>query len=67
MVVTDLMDEKEKKEYEKFIEKHKNCECTSTIGGKITVEITGTGLGNILKCRCNSCGIIEDITNIDNW
>lgn len=54
-------------EFEKFREKHKDCEFTSTIGGKFSFIITPTGLGPIVEVRCNSCDKIEDITDIDNW
>ena len=67
MNITDLMNENEKKSYDDFIKKHKKCKFTSTIGGKITVEVTGTGLGDILVCVCNACGEKKDITDTTNW
>lgn len=54
-------------EFKKFQEKHKNCEFTSSIGGKFSFIITPTGLGPVTKVKCNSCDKIEDITNIDDW
>lgn len=63
----DLMDPIEQERYKDFCKKHKDCEFTSTIGGKISVTITSTGLGYIFECRCNTCGESEDITNTDNW
>ena len=65
--VQDLMTDKERAAYGEFWEEHRLCPFTSTIGGKITVEITGTGLGNVYVCRCNACGATKDITDIDNW
>ena len=62
----DLMTENERKQYHEFLEKHKNCEFTSTIGGKISVEVTGTGLGYCFKCKCNACGETKDLID-DNW
>jgi len=55
------------KEFEEFREKHKDCEFTSTIGGKFSFIITPTGLGPVIEVRCNSCNAIKNITNIDNW
>lgn len=62
----DLMTENERKQYHEFWEKHKNCEFTSTIGGKISIEVTGTGLGYCFKCKCNACGETKDLID-DNW
>ena len=65
--VQDLMTDKERAAYREFWEKHRLCPFTSTIGGKISVEITGTGLGNLFVCKCNACGETKDITDSDNW
>ena len=51
----------------KFIDSHKHCKCTSTIGGKFTYTIIPTGLGNITHVRCNVCNEETDITDIDSW
>lgn len=59
--------EKELDEYNKFVKKHKKCKFNSSIGGKITVKFTGTGLGDIIEVCCNSCGQTKDITDISNW
>ena len=67
MTVKDLMDPVEQERYEAFCKKHKECEFTSTIGGKISVYITPTGLGYMFQCTCNACDETEDITNTDNW
>ena len=67
LAVQDLMDDVEKAAYREFWEKHRLCPFTSTLGGKLSVEITGTGLGNCFVVKCNACGAAEDITNIDNW
>ena len=61
------MNDVEKTAYYNFIEKHKDCKCKATIGGKISVEIIPTGLGNEIICKCNICGEIEDITDVDVW
>ena len=60
----DLMTEEERKQYHKFCQDHTGCKFTSTIGGKISVEVTGTGLGYCFKCKCNACGETKDL--IDN-
>lgn len=67
MTVKDLMDPVEQERYEAFWKKHKDCEFASSIGGKVSVTITGTGFGYIFECRCNACDETEDITNADNW
>ena len=30
-------------------------------------EISGTGIGHMIKIQCPECGVIQDITDIDNW
>lgn len=54
-------------EYNKFIEEHKNCKCSATIGGKISVIFTPTGLGNAKSVKCNACGKEKEITDVSNW
>lgn len=65
--IQDLMTDKEKQQYNEFCEKHRKCEFSSTIGGKISVEVTGTGLGYCFKCKCASCGKEEHIADVDSW
>ena len=62
----DLMTEEERKQYHKFCQDHTGCKFTSTIGGKISVEVTGTGLGYCFKCKCNACGETKNLID-DNW
>lgn len=62
----DLMTEEEKTQYHEFCKKHNKCIFNSAIGGKISVEVTGTGLGYCFKCKCNSCGETQDFID-DNW
>ena len=62
----DLMTEEERKQYHKFCQDHTDCKFTSTIGGKISVEVTGTGLGYCFKCKCNACGETKDLID-NNW
>ena len=54
-------------EYYKFIDEHKKCESSTTIGGKISIIITPTGLGNTKVVKCNACGKEKEITDISNW
>ena len=54
-------------EIKEFQEKHKECEFTSTIGGKFSYIFTPTGLGPVIEIRCNACDEIKDVTNIDDW
>lgn len=65
--VNDLMTQKERSNYLKFIEVHKCCICNSAVGGKITVCVTETSLGTSFVCRCNACGAEKDITDLDSW
>ena len=57
-----------------FKKEHRDCckkifrkEYFSATGGAFTYIITPTGLGNIIKIKCNSCGKIKDITDEDSW
>ena len=54
-------------EYNKFIDEHKNCKCSATIGGKISVIFTATGLGDAKSVKCNACGEEKEITDVSNW
>lgn len=63
----DLFDDVEKDRYIRFCQEHSQCGIRSTIGGGISVIITGTGLGYCFECRCNRCGKIKNITNTDKW
>ena len=65
--VKDLMNDVEKLDFDNFRIEHKNCKCSSTIGGKISVEFTPTGLGYCINCKCNVCGKEKDITDISSW
>ncbi len=39
---------------------------TTAIGGRYTLEITGTSIGSIFVIRC-VCGAKEDVTAYDEW
>lgn len=67
LTILDLMNDVEKEGYRKFWEDHRLCPFTSTIGGKISVEVTGTGLGYGFVCKCNACGTEKDITDTNSW
>ena len=57
----------EEEEYKKFILSHKKCYCSATIGGKISVIFTPTGLGDAKSVKCNVCGEEKEITDVSNW
>lgn len=66
--------DREVAEANEFFKDHKNCcydiygkEFFSTTGGEFSFIITPTGLGNCVSIRCNSCGEIKDITDIEDW
>lgn len=61
------LNEKEEQNYKEFCKEHRECEFASTIGGKISITFTPTGLGNIVEVKCNACGETKDITDISNW
>ena len=65
--LTFALNETEAQEYHDFCNKHRSCEFSSTIGGKISVIFTPTGLGDIVVVKCNKCGEEKDITDISNW
>ena len=54
-------------EYNKFVNEHKKCNCSATIGGKISVIFTPTGLGDAKSVKCNACGEEKEITDVSNW
>lgn len=62
-----VLNQLEDEEYKNFISSHKNCKCTATIGGKISIIFTPTGLSNAITVRCNVCGKEKEITDVSNW
>ena len=58
------LNEKELGEYNEFIKKHKKCKFNSSIGGKITIKFTPTGLGNIIDAvmgaKSDILGMLKD-------
>ena len=57
----------EVEEYKNFVKEHKKCNCSATIGGKISIIFTPTGLGNAKTVKCNVCGEEKEITDVSNW
>lgn len=56
-----------------FYKNHKECVINkmhkpffSTTRGQYSFIVTPTGLGSIVRIKCNVCNKVEDITN-DNW
>lgn len=52
--------------YKEFREKHKCCDFTCSIGGKLSFIFTPTSLGWLTEVRCNKCGEQQDITIWDD-
>lgn len=65
--LTFALNDTEAQQYHDFCNKHRSCEFSSTIGGKISVIFTPTGLGDIVVVKCNKCGEEKDITDVSNW
>lgn len=61
------MNEREEQDYKEFCQKHRDCEFTSTLGGKISVTFVPAGLGSYISLKCNVCGETKDITDISDW
>lgn len=69
------LNKKETEAARKFREKHDHSEELlkdkkvgfTTLGQQFTYEITPGGLGNTVVIKCNYCGAVEDITDIDSW
>lgn len=43
---------------------HEQC-ADNTLGGKYTYFVTPTDVGNIIKIKCNVCGLVKNITDSD--
>lgn len=65
--LTFYLNSTEVEEYKKFVNEHKKCNCSATIGGKISIIFTPTGLGNAKSVKCNVCGEEKEITDVSNW
>ena len=61
------LNENEERDYKEFCNQHRFCEFRSTIGGKISVIFTPTGLGPCISVKCNACGETKDITDVSCW
>lgn len=61
------LNQNEVNDYYKFVSEHKKCKCSATIGGKISIIFTPTGLGNAKSVKCNVCGVENEITDVNNW
>ena len=60
--------------YKKFCEDHGNCMRNpdgshrfGAIGGGVSVTFMPTGLGNIVKVKCETCGRTYDLTDVNCW
>ena len=66
-----VMSDKEKKANAEFKNKHYKM-CAEPLhnkakGNTYIYELTGTGIGTVIKIKCPICGAEEDITDMDNW
>ena len=64
------LDPEEQKLALEFKRKHKKCHSgiNATEGDyKFSYIVTPNSFGQVLEIRCNRCGDIADITNIENW
>jgi hypothetical protein len=61
--------DKQEIELKKFKEKHRNCvkPDNSIERYRFTYLETPTGIGPIDEIRCNNCGEIKDVTDVDSW
>lgn len=64
-----VMTEKEVQSEIRFRDEHTHFRGTkmSLFHSTFQYEITGTGVGTILKIRCPQCGQEQDITDYDAW
>lgn len=63
------MSEVEYLRYKAFCEDHKWCKNDVGVvsGGGTVVSFMGTGLGNIVRVKCECCGLEVDITDNSSW
>ena len=64
------LDPEEQKLALEFKRKHKKCHSgirTTEGDYKFSYIVTPNSFGQVLEIRCNACGKIADITNIENW
>lgn len=64
IIKTYLSKDSEIKKYESWSKKHSKC-YAGAIGGNKTFSITPTGLGDIVKVKCNICDKEYDLTSYD--
>lgn len=65
-----IMSDKETAAYKAFIQKHYELHNGGKFrarGNTYQYELTGTGIGTVIKIKCPICGEQEDITDTDSW
>ena len=65
-----ILNKKEEKEFNSFTEKHRKCRENSEdcLGNYFfSYKIIPTGIGDIIKIKCEQCGEEKDITDYDCW
>jgi hypothetical protein len=58
--------DKQNKQIEKFEKKHDKCKNDKALYRYSYIE-TDTGIGPIDEIRCNYCGKVQNITDVDVW
>jgi len=59
---------KQEKQIKKFKKNHNKCRDKKGFSYcQFTYEETPTGIGSIDKIKCNYCGEILDITDVESW
>lgn len=59
--ISFILSKKERERYEEFRKKHRECRSL------VEVSFIPTGIGNIVKVKCNGCKKNKDITDVDSW
>lgn len=61
------VNEVENQRMAKFCEEHHKHAHVGSAGEYVRVFFMPTGLGNIVKIQCLTCGAVEDVTDYDAW
>lgn len=59
-----VMTDSEREKQQEFMQHHYK---TCNNAGQYLYELTGTGIGTVIKIKCPVCGAEEDITDYDTW
>lgn len=53
--------------YKQFKQEHKHPEITNVGTCRHMLGVNYNGIGKLVFCRCNICGCIHDISDVDSW